>query len=100
MASRQQALASLIRLQVLGVSDMEIKNMTQLSSMSKGTHTQPSNWVPLLFSLYQDWLKSEINKRLAVFYSPYSKNQTNITKSIRKNIARLPLYLNRSYLYN
>ena len=30
MASRQQALVSLIRLQALGVSDMEIKNMAQL----------------------------------------------------------------------
>jgi hypothetical protein len=30
MATRQQALVSLIRLQALGVSDMEIKNMAQL----------------------------------------------------------------------
>ncbi len=30
MASRQQALVSLIRLQALRVSDMEIKNMAQL----------------------------------------------------------------------
>jgi hypothetical protein len=79
MASRQQALASLIRLQVLGVSDMEIKNMTQLSSMSKGTHTQLSNWVPLLFSLYQDWLKSEINKRIPGVKSISSSAATSTT---------------------
>ena len=38
MTTRQQALVSLIRLQALGVTDMEIKNMAQLmtfDSMSK-----------------------------------------------------------------
>jgi hypothetical protein len=30
MTTRQQALVSLMRLQALGVSDMEIKNMAQL----------------------------------------------------------------------
>jgi hypothetical protein len=30
MASRQQALVSLMRLQALGVTDMEIKNMARL----------------------------------------------------------------------
>ena len=39
MTTRQQALVSLMRLQALGVTDMEIKNMAQLltfDSMSKG----------------------------------------------------------------
>jgi hypothetical protein len=33
-ANKQQALVSLIRLQALGVSDMEIKNMAQLIDLS------------------------------------------------------------------
>ncbi|MGC2683948.1 MAG: hypothetical protein WA323_18975, partial [Candidatus Nitrosopolaris sp.] len=33
MTTRQQALVSLIRLQALGVSDMEIKNMAQLTDL-------------------------------------------------------------------
>jgi hypothetical protein len=33
LASRQEALVSLIRLQTLGVSDMEIKNMARLMNL-------------------------------------------------------------------
>jgi hypothetical protein len=46
MASRQQALVSLIRLQALGVSDMEIKNMAELidlGSMSKENNNGNTN---------------------------------------------------------
>ena len=46
MTTRQQALVSLIRLQTLGVTDMEIKNMAQLmtfDSMSKDCKNNNGN---------------------------------------------------------
>ncbi len=49
MASRQEALYSLIRLQSLGVSDREVKNMAQLihlASMSKENNNDNANSWP------------------------------------------------------
>jgi hypothetical protein len=48
MASRQQALVSLMRLQALGVTDMEIKNMARLMDFDSILSLKEKNNEPII----------------------------------------------------